>query len=181
MTPPDDAWHHLSAYLAESVVPQLRRYLHARRLLVSSQEDLVQATLTDLIAYLRMREPPLPTPSAASALAITILRRRIADQFRHATRQALDSLPPQRVPVIAGSHDIEAVVQYRELLRAVLSLLLDLSEEERKLLLWDVLQVQQPSPPLKPTARKRVERLRKRLRQRLHDRFGIAIEDYLRS
>lgn len=181
MAPPSNALPDLLEHLARSVEPQLRHYLRSRRLPVSSWDDLVQETLTNLIAYLRRRQSPLPSPSEASALAMTILRRRIVDQFRHTTRQAVESLPPERLPAVADGYDVEAVAQYRELLRAVLSLLLDLSDEERKLLLWSELQAQQPSPPLTPAARKRVERLRTRLRERLQKQFGISVKDYFRS
>lgn len=181
MAQKDEASRDLLEYLAQSVAPHLRQYLRRHRLLASYHDDLVQETLADLIEYIRARERNPPSDAEASALAFTILKRRIADQFRQTARRVVESLPPDRLPSVADSHDVEAAVGYRKLLWAVLSLLVDLSAEEQKLLLRGQLQSQSPSFPLTPAERKRVERLRKRLRERLRERFGISADDYFRG
>jgi DNA-directed RNA polymerase specialized sigma24 family protein len=166
------------------VAPVLRQHLRRRcRLLAGEHDDLVQQALEDLLRYLVTRLASPPAQAEWAALALTILKRRVADRFRAAATQAARNVEHTEDEALEEISDpgalLDEIVQYRRLLATVLRLLTELPPSDQALLL-DEVDPARPSTtaPSTSTERKHLSRLRERLRQQLQQRFGVAPEDY---
>jgi DNA-directed RNA polymerase specialized sigma24 family protein len=158
--------------------PLLRDHLRARyRLLIHLEQDLVQQTLADLFALLG-RRTALPSDDELSALAFTILKRRVADLFRSEARsrawQELGSEPLQE----AESPSAERVARYRRLMALVLSQIGELPPDDQRLLLADVTPGSS-NDAFSASERQRLSRLRKQLRTTIQREVGAPLEQYL--
>jgi DNA-directed RNA polymerase specialized sigma24 family protein len=148
-------------------------------LLSADHEDLVQQTLLNLSEYFDQRQDQIPTQDETSAIAFTILKRRIADRFRDAARRAVyNQSAATHLSVSRESHP-DRHVRHRRVLWAVLSLLATLDKEDQNLLLREHMSLTTSGRRLTAVQRKRLSRLRERLRRQLKDRFGISLEEYL--
>ncbi len=175
MTLIDDAKAEL---LRGKLLELLRRRYHG---LSSRHEDLAHSALRDLIEYLKHRVELDLDDSELTALATTILKRRIADLLNYDQRwQEVEASPEEGAdsPAALGS---DQALSYLRVLRAVSLLLGEMDPYDRSLLLKDIEPAgdDRTSEAMEVSDRVRLSRLRKALRKALLDRFGISVEDEL--
>ena len=168
----------LTSAEAASVAEIARRYIRAHYRALPEQEDLVQETLVGLLQHLAGRGNPTLDPDQLAAIALTILKRRIADRFRQSVRSIVDTLSPEALPSVAHPLTTENVVSQRKMLLAVLVAILELSEEDRDLVMRGELSGSERDGPLTTAQRKRVSRIRMRLKDILAKRFGLGLETF---
>lgn len=153
----------------------LRGYLRRRyRLLANEHDDLLQQTLSDLFEATHRARDLIPDDDL-TALAYSILKRRIVDRFRRETRSVVENVEPALVGEPHDEGSFDARMHYRRLLRAVLLLVSKLSPEQQALLL-DETSPSATAQARSPAQRQQLRRLRELLRTRLADEFGIRID-----
>lgn len=153
----------------------LRNYLRRHyRLLSNEHDDLIQQTLADLVQAQPAAEG-MPE-GELTALAYTILKRRLVDRFRLAARDIVDTVEPSALPEPHDEGTFDARMHYRRLLRAVLILVSDLDPAQQALLLEETMPGT-GGGTRSPAQRQQLRRLRELLRRRLLDEFGITIDD----
>lgn len=191
----------------EGALPDTERELRAflvRRLpaLRSQHDDLVNDTLLDLAQRVRARDGmPESWYAAASApideasrghfvrLAMTILRRRVADGFRGtAKRWATRATDAALETTATDAPDPTRAAHVGAVLRACIETLADASDHDRELLLSaagvtarDGHDVRAEDQPLTPRDRQRLKRLRDRLAATIRERFGDDVATLLRD
>ena len=165
----------LTDAVVHDLVPQLRQFLRARYRLVSDHDDLVQQALSDLHQYLSEGAFSAKSSQDLTALAFTILKRRIADRFRSEAKHfALSSTTHvhSQEPLAPSA---ETVVSYRELLATVIGFIAEMEESDRSLLLNEAAGPERTAP-MPPAERQRLSRLRAQLRNLLQQR-GVSPQD----
>ncbi|MEA2203246.1 MAG: hypothetical protein QOE77_22 [Blastocatellia bacterium] len=168
----------------------LRRHLPALR---SDHDDLMSDTLLGLITYIESRPNALPPswfkPSSPTdetererlyKLAMLILKRRVADLFRQRSSQQtflpIDE-PAHEVPDSHVPPDRQILLE--RLLEVTGALLDEMTPKDRDLvaLLSKELGFRKS---LNPRERKRLQRLRKRLKDEVTRRLGLQVAELLR-
>ena len=180
----------------EQQIPSLREDLlrHVRTRLPGLSDlhaDLVQETLLGLTQELRRRPdsypaswrrnpsgPPEPDRGHFRALAITILRRRIADRFDAQTREWSSRVLRGEDEPAHDRPEQRHVV--KQLYAVLLEALRTESEEDRSLLIRAELEPGD-HPPLSAAERQRLHRLRQRLDATVRARFGAGVGELLTS
>lgn len=158
---------------------ELREYLRRRyRLLAAEHDDLLQQAIVDLFEATRHTHDHLPDDEL-TALAHSILKRRIVDRFRRETRNVVDNIEPGVVPDPHDEDSFDARMHYRRLLRAVLLLVDRLNTQQQALLLDDEIPGDTLGAARSPAQRQQLRRLRQLLRTQLANEFGIRIDDQL--
>jgi hypothetical protein len=169
----------------------LRRHLPALR---ADHDDLISETLLALTKNIRNHSASLPvswfkqTPPTDKAersrlykLAMVILQRRVADFFR--TRSSLPNFvgTDEAAEEVADPNVLapERQIVLRRLLEVTLSVLDEMQPEDRDLV---ALISQEPGfrKTLNPRERKRLQRLRRRLKDEVARRLGADVADLLR-
>jgi DNA-directed RNA polymerase specialized sigma24 family protein len=159
----------------KSIRSELENHLRRRyRLLRNEHEDLLQQTLSDLFEATRDRLATFPDEEL-TALAYAILKRRIVDRFRRETRSVIQDMPSDAVPEPHDDGTFVDRMHYRRLLRAVLSLVDELTPEQKALVLDE--SASNADGSRTPAQRQQLRRLRAHLRSRLATEYGIRIDD----
>lgn len=143
--------------------------------------DILQDASADLIKYLSPHEGQVHSDEDISRIGFTILRRRVADEFRSRTIQWAEDFPLDELPSTDPSGNPEEVLRYAKLLRAVISLMAKLDKPSRELLLRDEGGAGASDTPLSDAERQRLSRLRADLRQQLAQTYGIDIKQFFRE
>lgn len=179
-------WQRELASLSRALAADLRLRIPQ---LASEHEDIVQETLFDLSRWLESDaaknlpaswfavcgDPPSEDKARFTRTAHAILRRRIADRFRGAIGAwARASTSPIGEGDLRSDERLspERAVWIAQLLRACVEVLSEASQEERLLVLSLAGAGASAPEALDPTARKRLQRLRRRLERELVRRFG---------
>lgn len=178
----------------EREIPDIRedllRHVRARLPGLSDQHaDLVQEALLGLTQELRRRPDAYPTSwqgrfdtpepgerNHLRALAITILRRRIADRFAAQTREWSSRV--QRSERETAQTRPEHQHLMKQLYAVLIEALQSASEEERSLLIRTELEPAD-RPPLTAAERQRLHRLRQRLDETVRARLGTGVSELL--
>lgn len=178
--------------MAEEKKPErldvLHKKLHPRwmawlrlyhRSLDQVHSEILQDASADLIQYLSRHERSVHSDEDISRIGFTILRRRVADEFRSRTIQWAEDFPMDELPNTDLSNNPEEILRYSNLLRAVIGLMAKLNKPSRELLLrgeYGAVDV-----PLSDTERQRLSRLRAELRRQLVEIYGIDIKKFLKE
>ena len=185
-------WQSELATVRENQIAYLRRHLPALR---EDHDDLVGDTLLALTR--QISEDPSNYPSKwfgaggprnkdeklyLYKLAMVILKRRIADLFRKRHREsqyATDADGDMENVVDTHAKPPDGKILLAKLLKVTLSILDELPVEDRDLIaLTTDKRVHQA---LNPRDRKRLERIRKKLRNEISRRLGADVQDILTS
>jgi DNA-directed RNA polymerase specialized sigma24 family protein len=140
--------------------------------------DILQDATADLVHYLSRTSPHAVTDEDIARIGFTILRRRIADEFRSKALQWAEGAAPDDLPATDPSTDPEQVLRYARLLRSVIDQLARLDRQSRELLLR---RETGADAPLSDAQRQRLSRLRADLRRRLLDEHGIDVREFFRE
>ena len=159
---------------ARALEPQLRKFLRARYRLVSDHDDLIQQVLGDLHLYLVKGALVARSIDDMTALAFTILKRRIIDRFREEAKHfAYVTKTYATSETVAPS--AETVVTYKELLATVMNFMASMNESDRTLLFITTTGTERTAP-MTPAERQRLSRLRAQLRSLLLQQ-GVSPQD----
>jgi DNA-directed RNA polymerase specialized sigma24 family protein len=152
--------------------PQWLSWLRLRhRSLAPLHEEITQAAAADLVEYVSRRPLAAVSDEELRKIGFTILRRRVADQYRSKVLIWADESALHDLESPDPSTNPEQVATYSRLLRTVLALLARLGPDSRELLLRET--------PLTDAERQRRSRLRADLRRQLLDQFGIDLKQVL--
>lgn len=187
----------------ETALPGVERELRdflARRLpaLRSQHDDYVNDALLDLAERVRAREglPPAwfgdghdvdePARQYFAKLAMTILRRRVADGFRGSAKRWAERADDAALEHTASeTPDTARAIMVARMLRVCIASLADASDHDRALLA-SVAGLESPradtsEEPLDARDRQRLKRLRQRLATVILERFGEDVASLLRE
>ena len=138
-----------------------------------SHADLMQQTAEHLMTYARARVEPA-TEQDWTNISFRILRRRLADHYRHEAGRWATSYPVEYIPNSDPNADPERVVHYLLILQKIVGLLSHVSESDRELLLRNVAGSRTDGAAMSEAERKRVSRLRNRLRDTIDGTDGMS-------
>jgi DNA-directed RNA polymerase specialized sigma24 family protein len=144
-------------------------------------EEIAQSAVADLLEYVSQRSPAVIPAEELKKIGFTILRRRVADQYRSKVSAWADESVLEELPSADPSSDPEEVLTYSRLLRAVLALIAKLDRPARELLLRDESPSLPRGRPLTEVERQRRVRLREELRRQLTETYGVDLKQFLRS
>lgn len=178
-------WRHALAEANLGGQRWLRKHYPAIRHL---HDDLIGETSVQVTEYLLHRSPKLPpswfqpeTPPATDisrfhGFVLTVLKRRVMDQFRSDFRHWTHSLAPeepgnevQSATPDEASH-LDRELDVRRTAKALMTILANLSEENR--LLMEEVALGGRDQPYDASQRQRVKRLRRQLLQELTAALG---------
>lgn len=142
--------------------------------------EIIQDTSADLIQYLSRHKGSVHSDDDISRVGFTILRRRVADEFRSRTIQWVEDFPMDELPNTNLSNNPEEVLRYVSLLRAVIGLMAKLDRSSRELLLRAEYGGTADAP-LSDAERQRLSRLRAELRRQLAENYGVDIKLFLKE
>lgn len=169
--------------LVERAMPHLWAFLRSRyRGISADHENIIQQAAEDLILYLQGKPQVLPLDDVVG-VGRAIIQRRVADKFRNESREALlgSSMYQHYVTSeLFKAPDTEDVVSTQELLKAVLSIILELREDQQRLLLDEIIPAELKESPRHQVTRKQLSRLREYLKMQLLKKHGIKKGDLLR-
>jgi len=132
--------------------------------------DLMQQTAGDLLIYSRRLEPNALSSEEWTKISFQILRRRTSDLFRSEVRAWAARVPLiDDLPASDPSTDPERVAHYLSMLQAVALLIAGLRDDDRRLLLRELIGSSRRDEALSHTDRKRMSRLRARLRKSMDE------------
>ncbi|MCI0627701.1 MAG: hypothetical protein L0387_39630 [Acidobacteria bacterium] len=151
------------------------------RSLAHVHTEIVQDATTDLIQYLSEHKNQAHSDEDIRRIGFTILRRRVADEFRARTVQWAEDFPLDELPSTDPSSNPEEVLRYASLLRAVTGLIARLNKPSRELLLRVEAGTDAAEVALSDAERQRLSRLRAELRRQLAETYGIDIKQFLRE
>lgn len=175
--PPSNASDRVAA-----LIPQWRRWLRLRhRSIEHLHADLAQQAAADLLEWIQRTSKTGLVDEDLRRLGFRVLQRRVADAFRSDAAEwgrrgsAADAQQGGHEEVDTRTDANPALAhQYRRLLRAVVALLAELSAEDRALLVGP--ELGPVAEPRTTAQRQRLKRLRARLRDQLHERFGLEVD-----
>ena len=130
----------------------------------------MQQTAGDLLIYSRRLEPNALSSEEWTKISFQILRRRTSDLFRSEVRAWAARVPLiDDLPASDPSTDPERVAHYLSMLQAVALLIAGLRDDDRRLLLRELIGSSRRDEALSHTDRKRMSRLRARLRKSMDE------------
>ena len=167
--------------LIRSLYVDWNNWLRGRHLrLATSHEELMQDAAAGLTQFLS-NHPNLPDPEIRK-VAFTILRRRVADEFKSRVREwsrtdlsEIENLPDPADPVHQQriSHLLTFVAGF---------LSEEISADDSALLArYQLAKTSDSLPPLTDAERQRLRRLRLTLRTAIRERFGAEVEDFFKE
>lgn len=159
----------------ESISQALQKFVRSHYGLIANHDDLVQQGLSDLLDWLAARPLQTLVNTELTALAITIIKRRVADQYRTKLNEFANVELSETVSGTLSVPSTEHVVSYRQLLAVVLKAISNMTEVDRVLLL-EAAQRDVPKRTMSDNERQRLHRLRAQLRLKLQEQ-GISMQD----
>ena len=177
MTEEDKSAEHKALFA--KLRPRWAAWLRLRhRALGHLHADILQDASVDLVHYLSRNSASAATDEDVARIGFTILRRRVADEFRSKALRWAEGAAPDDLPATNPSTDPEQVLRYTSLLRTVIGQLARLDRASRELLLRGETGSE---APLTDAQRQRLSRLRTDLRRRLLDELGIDVREFFRE